>query len=183
MVSYCSTLSPPNRLRYISQATDKLKIYSHDLVTPSFTALNSFLSSPRQRSTAFQLAHNTSDGFYDMQKANPDMARAFQEYIQLEHSYLPNWLNVVDFQSEFAENTCMDTVLFVDVGGGNGQQCVNLVTKYPNLKGRIILQDTPSVIQAALPHSRVERMACDYFTEQKVIGKTRHSWQRKRGYG
>ncbi|KAE8418554.1 hypothetical protein BDV36DRAFT_294982 [Aspergillus pseudocaelatus] len=116
----------------------------HDLVAPSFTALNSFLSSPGQR--------------------------VFQYYLQLEHSYLPNWLNVVDFQSEFAENICIETVLFVDVGVGNGQQCVNLLTEYPNLKGRVILQDTPSVIQATLPHSRVERMAYDYFTEQPMIG-------------
>ncbi|KAB8205601.1 S-adenosyl-L-methionine-dependent methyltransferase [Aspergillus parasiticus] len=125
----------------------------HDHFTPCFTALSSFLSSPEQRSTAFQLAHNTSGGLYDMQQAHPDMAKAFQNYLQLEHSCLPNWLTVVDFQSEFAENTCTDTVLFVDLGGGNGQQCLNLLTEYPNMKGRVILQDTPSVVQDALPNS------------------------------
>ncbi|KAB8258510.1 S-adenosyl-L-methionine-dependent methyltransferase [Aspergillus pseudonomiae] len=124
----------------------------HDFFTPSFTALNAFLSSPRQRPTAFQLAHNTSDGPYDMQHADPDISKAFQNYIQLEHSYLPSWLNVVDFQSEFAEDTSTDTVLFVDVGGGNGQQCVNLLTENPNLRGRI------------------ETMGYDYFTEQPVKG-------------
>ncbi|KAE8403184.1 S-adenosyl-L-methionine-dependent methyltransferase [Aspergillus pseudonomiae] len=142
----------------------------HDFFTPSFTALNAFLSSPRQRPTAFQLAHNTSDGPYDMQHADPDISKAFQNYIQLEHSYLPSWLNVVDFQSEFAEDTSTDTVLFVDVGCGNGQQCVNLLTENPNLRGRVILQDTPSVIQNALPDSRVETMGYDYFTEQPVKG-------------
>lgn len=174
-------LSPPVFLSYFSQNTDKLETCSHDHFTPSFTALNSFLSSPGQRSTAFQLAHNTSGGIYDMQQAHPEMARAFQNYLQLEHSYLPSWLNVVDFQSEFAENTCTDTVLFVDVGGGNGQQCVNLLTEYPNMKGRVILQDTPSVVQDAHPHNRVERMGYDYFTEQPVKCEMRYPWKRRRG--
>lgn len=118
-----------------------------------------------------------------MQHADPDISKAFQNYIQLEHSYLPSWLNVVDFQSEFAEDTSTDTVLFVDVGGGNGQQCVNLLTENPNLRGRVILQDTPSVIQNALPDSRVETMGYDYFTEQPVKGKMRCSWQRRCGHG
>ncbi|OOO07826.1 O-methyltransferase family 2 [Aspergillus oryzae] len=157
------------RLLLTPLVMDGVLLY-HDHFTPSFKALNSFLSSPGQRSTAFQLAHNMSGGIYDMQQAHPEMARAFQNYLQLEHSYLPSWLNVVDFQSEFAENTCTDTVLFVDVGGGNGQQCVNLLTEYPNMKGRVILQDTPSVVQDALPHNRVERMGYDYFTEQPVKG-------------
>lgn len=35
---------------------------------------------------------------------------------------LPSWLGVVPFDSEYGRSTTPATPLFVDVGGGNGQQ-------------------------------------------------------------
>lgn len=62
----------------------------------------------------------------------------------------------------------------MDVGGGNGQQCVELLNEFPSLKGRgrIVLQDRKDVLEKAIVEDGIERMAYDYLTEQPVKGTT-----------
>ena len=38
-------------------------------------------------------------------------------------------------------------ILLVDVGGGKGHDLIKFSTKYPSARGRLVLQDLPSVIQ------------------------------------
>jgi len=38
-------------------------------------------------------------------------------------------------------------VLLVDVGGGMGQDLIELKSRYPKIRGRLILQDGPDVIK------------------------------------
>jgi hypothetical protein len=37
-------------------------------------------------------------------------------------SFSQTWLDVVDFVNEFVSVTSQETILFVDIGGGNGHQ-------------------------------------------------------------
>jgi demethylsterigmatocystin 6-O-methyltransferase len=64
----------------------------------------------------------------------------------------------------------------VDVGGGFGHQCVALQARYPELRGRLVLQDLPQALEhlppplAAQLGGVVEQMAHDVFQEQPVRG-------------
>jgi hypothetical protein len=64
--------------------------------------------------------------------------------------------------------------VFVDVGGGTGQQCVAVRRKWPGLPGRVVLQDLPAVVaEAEVPEGYgIEVMAYDFFTPQPVKGKS-----------
>lgn len=83
---------------------------------------------------------------------------------------LPSWLDVIPFDTNYAKLAGPETPIFVDVGGGNGQQCDALYKRYPTLKGRIVLQDRPEVLETAITSSCVERMPYNYFMEQPVKG-------------
>ena len=65
------------------------------------------------------------------------------------------------------------TPLLVDMGGGLGQDIAAFHKRFPDLDGRLILQDLESVIgrigEGELD-SKIERMAHDLFTPQPVIG-------------
>lgn len=65
-----------------------------------------------------------------------------------------------------------DGVLLIDVGGGIGHD-MELFQKYHSkLPGRLILQELPSVIEAAttrLPKG-IESMEYDFFTPQPIKG-------------
>ena len=92
--------------------------------------------------------------------------------MEMQFSSLPTWLDVLDFGVELGRDTTADTPVFVDVGGGNGQQCVSLQQRYPDMKGRIVLQDRPRILANAITDERVERMDYDFLTEQPVKGKS-----------
>ena len=80
-----------------------------------------------------------------------------------------DWLDVVPFMQE-TTSLEPERVHFVDVGGSFGHQCARLKAKYPDLPGRIVLQDLPETIKQARPIEGVEFMAHDFFTPQPVKG-------------
>ena len=84
---------------------------------------------------------------------------------------LPGSFDTFSF-AEYAGTTSPDTPIFVDVGGAGGHQCVEFRAKYPDIPGRVILQDQPPVVEqaeGALPVG-IEAMAHDFFTPQPIKG-------------
>lgn len=89
---------------------------------------------------------------------------------------LPIFLDVLDFRKEFLQGPSLPGPIFVDVGGAMGHQCIAVRERYPELKGRVILQEQDFVVQQVqanpLPgFKNVEVMAYDFFTPQPVAGK------------
>ena len=75
-------------------------------------------------------------------------------------------------------NTDSSAVFLVDVGGNNGHDLQQLKEKYPNLPGRLILQDTPEVINGVKGIEGVfEPTVHDFFTPQPVKGECSFSFQ------
>ena len=69
-----------------------------------------------------------------------------------------------------------NAVMLVDVGGSTGRDISAFHELYPQLPGRLVLQDLPAVIKEAsnLPEG-IEAMAHDFFTPQPVKGKSHKS--------
>jgi hypothetical protein len=66
-----------------------------------------------------------------------------------------------------------DDVLIVDMGGSMGHDLSEFRRKWPDVPGRLVLQDLPEVIEQAKTvglHSSIQPMAHDFFTEQPVKG-------------
>lgn len=144
----------------------------HDNCLPGFTALHRALTKGDGKTNAFKLGQNTSEDFYTWMDTHPVQQRAFHNFMKEQFASLPTWLDVVSFAAEFAQDTTQpDDVVFVDVGGGNGSQCAVLKKSLPELKGRIVLQDKPYVLEKALEVEGMEKMPYDFFTEQPVKGK------------
>lgn len=69
-------------------------------------------------------------------------------------------------------DTASDAALIVDIGGSIGHDLDEFRRKYPDAKGRLILQDLPLVIsQIVKLDERIERMPYDFYDEQPVKGK------------
>jgi demethylsterigmatocystin 6-O-methyltransferase len=60
--------------------------------------------------------------------------------------------------------------LLVDVGGGFGQQASSFKNRFPNLPGRLVVQDIPETLDRAPPAEGIEFMAHDFFTSQSLKG-------------
>jgi len=77
-----------------------------------------------------------------------------------------SWLDVVPFEDTLSP----EQAVFVDIGGNIGHQCARLKARWPELKGKVVLQDREETIRNAPKFKGVEFMVHDFFTTQPVKG-------------
>ncbi|KAF7561618.1 hypothetical protein G7046_g2514 [Stylonectria norvegica] len=140
----------------------------HDNCLPAFSALNTVLNTPGSHLTAFKVGQHTEEDFYTWMETHHVQQGAFHRFMEAQFASLPTWLDDIDFQSELAKDAAPTETIFVDVGGGSGQQCASLKASYPNLEGKVVLQDRPDVLQKALAVEGMENMSYDFLTQQPV---------------
>ncbi|KAL8770523.1 MAG: hypothetical protein Q9209_003779 [Squamulea sp. 1 TL-2023] len=97
-----------------------------------------------------------------------------------------SWLDFYPFAENILAKAAVSTnmVLVVDVGGGLGHGLVEIKEKYPEARGRLILQDHPKTIeQAGNGAGFFEPMVHDFFTPQPIqapkiflIRQVLHDW-------
>jgi hypothetical protein len=64
-----------------------------------------------------------------------------------------------------------ESVMLVDIGGSIGHDLEDVLHKYPQIPGRLILQDLPMVLENARQlNPRIEKMEHDFNQEQPVKG-------------
>lgn len=128
------------------------------------------MNHPSDPRTPFEIGHDSPTDFYTWLETHPVQGAAFHRFMEAQFASLPSWLDVIAFDTEYAASSNPEIPIFVDVGGGNGQQCVLLQKKFPSLKGRVVLQDRPAVLEKAAVTGSIEIMPYDYLTEQPVKG-------------
>lgn len=124
--------------------------------------------------TAFQRAHNTDVSAYSWTPTDPAVLPAFFEFMRSQRANQRNWTQSFPIQTlELSqEDMQSNRVLFVDVGGASGHQCISLRVIHPELSGRIIVQDQERVIaridEIELKKHQVEPIVHDFFQPQPV---------------
>ncbi|KAI8951012.1 S-adenosyl-L-methionine-dependent methyltransferase [Xylaria longipes] len=155
---------------------------SPTILTPSFLHAHDWLrekgyTCPTDNlDTPFQVAHNTKLHIFDYLQSTPPHGQNFHDHM---HAYLlgrPQWMDegfypIKERVFNDFDTTNKDAVLFVDVAGGLGYYTEELLSKFPDAPGRLILQDLPQVLGTIQQlHPRIESMGYDFFTEQPVKG-------------
>ncbi|KAF2155442.1 S-adenosyl-L-methionine-dependent methyltransferase [Myriangium duriaei CBS 260.36] len=157
-------------------------IYTHDVLGPSLHGLPEYMKKHDYQNPTnpvdgpFQLAHDTKEHFFPWIAGREAYMTAFNQYMGGYRYGKPTWLDPGLFPVEaelkldsVAEQEGAATI--VDVGGGMGQDLVELKSKHPVVTGRLVLQDLPKVIGQidGLP-AGIEKMEHDFFTPQPVKG-------------
>lgn len=152
------------------------KYQSFETVMPCFQALPQFLMDTKfanpsdGTNTAFQRAHHTDLPPFVWALEHPFNYSAFNQFMTAQREGQPIWLDVFPFEKLLAQDVNPETPLFVDVGGGVGHQCAALKARFPQVPGRVILQDQAQILPQALPTPGVEAMGHDFWTPQPVKG-------------
>ncbi|EPE28200.1 S-adenosyl-L-methionine-dependent methyltransferase [Glarea lozoyensis ATCC 20868] len=123
--------------------------------------------------TAWSSAVQTDKHPYGWLAENSWALKLAQTHMNVQREGRPLFFDALDFQKRFAKDTTSSTVLFVDVGGSIGLQSRTLRRRFPDLPGRVILQDRPEIIQQAkadLASAKVEAEIYDIFTPQPIKG-------------
>ncbi|MCJ1354648.1 MAG: hypothetical protein MMC33_004637 [Icmadophila ericetorum] len=156
--------------------------HNFDTMLPCYQALPEHLRSTSYRNPtdgancAFQLGHHTDLPAFAWLPSHPSNLHNFMQWMTGHRIGYGSWLDVFPVEKELLrlgdgdDDTDPNLAVFVDVGGSIGHQCVALVEKYPQLKGRVVLQDRPEVVANAIPNEGVKAMAHDFMTEQPIKG-------------
>ncbi|KAK4206968.1 hypothetical protein QBC37DRAFT_105079 [Rhypophila decipiens] len=146
--------------------------FFHAVSTPSFHALPDHLRENGYRnetpgSSALRKGLGASKGLFPWLKQNPDVAADFQSLMGVPKQ--GNGLDCVPLDESISSSHHGDTVL-VDIGGNTGQQASRLVMQYPELAGRVVVQDREETIANAQSVKGVQLQAHDFFQPQPVKG-------------
>ena len=84
----------------------------------------------------------------------------------------PNWMDWYPAQTQIIDAVQSEKdVLLIDVAGGRGHDLIAFRKRFPELQGRLILQDLPDVIDSVQSlDSSIERVKYDFFTPQPCKG-------------
>lgn len=175
------TFSATNITETLSDPAAQAGVYFHfDTVGPQWQALPDFLAETKYKNVtdntntalhrAFSDAGPGTTGFSWMLN-HPVAFGHFNTMMATRKIDMPTWLDVYPVEKEAESlNADENTAMIVDVGGGFGHQCNALKTKYPGLKGRIILQDLPPALEHAKLEPGIEAMVHNFFEPQPIKG-------------
>ncbi|KAL4738167.1 S-adenosyl-L-methionine-dependent methyltransferase [Aspergillus similis] len=144
--------------------------FFHAVSNRAFQAQPEFLKetgyqNERQRS-AFQKGLGTDLQLYPWLKQNPDVLKNFQAAMRLTKG--ANGVGVMPLDSSVSSGH--DGVVFVDIGGNTGHQAAELLSRHPELAGRVMVQDRGEVIKSAPEIEGIQWMEHDFFGIQPVKG-------------
>ncbi|KAI4088972.1 MAG: hypothetical protein LQ344_005724 [Seirophora lacunosa] len=151
-----------------------------DFVGPVFQKMPEFLAKndyrfPTAYHGPFQATYDTEMSGYDyiMEPRWADTLTDCNLFMKGRREGGVSWLEFYPFADNVLTDadTNPDAVTVVDVGGGLGHGLTELKDKFPELKGRLILQDLPKTIEHAGDGEGIfEPTAHDFFTPQPVQG-------------
>jgi hypothetical protein len=98
---------------------------------------------------------------------NPEYGKAFDDFMTARREATwDKWFQIFPAKEKI-QPAEIGEVLLVDVAGGQGYWSQQFRQAFPELPGRIIVQDQPHVITKL---DSVETMAYDFFTPQPIAG-------------
>lgn len=137
---------------------------------PAFLKKTGYKNPNDEFHTVFQEAWGTSQHAFSWIKDHPENLKYFQDYMALRREPEHTWLAVYPVAEE-AKGWDSSRPIYVNMGGGIGHQCAQFKAYFPDVPGRVILQDLPYTIEKALPTPDVENMAHNFFEPQPIVGE------------
>ncbi|KAH8700469.1 putative O-methyltransferase [Talaromyces proteolyticus] len=119
----------------------------------------------------FQLAYNTRDTYFEWLQKNPTEQQVFNSVMTESLQYCgKDWFNIYPVPEKL--KCSPSRVLLVDIGGGVGHDIIAFRKQFPELPGKLVVQDLAHVIddiQEPLPDS-ITAVAHNMFDPQPFRG-------------
>ncbi|KAI1778089.1 S-adenosyl-L-methionine-dependent methyltransferase [Hypoxylon cercidicola] len=137
---------------------------------PQFLARTNYRAPDDELHTVFQDAWQTPLHAFAWFGEHSEELRHFNDYMAFRREPSLSWLTVYPVLEETQRMTDSSRVVYANIGGGIGHQCAQFKAKYPDVVGRVVLQDLQHSINKALPTPGVENMVHDFFKPQPIKG-------------
>ncbi|KAI1380750.1 S-adenosyl-L-methionine-dependent methyltransferase [Hypoxylon crocopeplum] len=121
----------------------------------------------------FQDAHGTEDNMFPWLIKDPPMMDNFNALMTGQRADRKQWFDFFDVDGILLKGAKTDSnaTLMIDIAGGEGHDIAEFHKRYPDAPGRLILQETPPVIDSIKELTpKVERQKHDFFQPQPIKG-------------
>ncbi|KAK3324858.1 O-methyltransferase [Apodospora peruviana] len=155
-------------------------LYAFDVALPIFAMLPEYFRehgyhSPHDESDGpFQHAFGVKQTAFDWWAQDPARSANFNTFMSGTGGGRKNhWTNWFPVETHLLQDACLseNDALLVDVGGGRGHDLDTFIKRFPDAKGRFILEDLPSVIDDYRHENpRIEPVGHSFFDVQPVKG-------------
>ncbi|KAI1269964.1 O-methyltransferase-domain-containing protein [Xylariaceae sp. FL1019] len=138
---------------------------------PAFLKANNYQNpTDRTKLSLWRYATGCELPYFDWLNLPENSARrdAFERHMAFK-TLSKKWYEAVPLDEVLRKEVEGDALL-VDIGGNTGYDLQGFHKAHPDRPGKLILQDTPSVVEAVKLESPFEVMAHDMFTPQPVKG-------------
>lgn len=100
---------------------------------------------------------------------HPERFKHFIEWMALGREARCRWMAEYPIE-RYTGDWDPNLPVFVDIGGNVGHHCMEFRKRFPNITGRVILQDIPGTLQHAPDLPGIEKMEYNFFEPQPVKG-------------
>jgi len=138
---------------------------------PNFLAETKYAEVTDNTKTALQKAFDTNLPGFAWLPNQPKLFEYFQRFMTVQRDVAVSWLSVFPFKKLLGDYH--GETSFVDVGGGFGHQCLMLKETFPELSGKIELQDLPQTLQHVPSIDGVKVVEHNFFEPQIAKGEAR----------
>ncbi|MCJ1314083.1 hypothetical protein MMC25_007763 [Agyrium rufum] len=144
------------------------------LKLPAYLAKTAYRNPANGLNGPLQYTFDTTlHGFaWIMQPENVEVFKNFNTWLAGSHDGRADWLEWFPVKEEIIDGSNQDreAVAVVDVGGSFGHELLRLKKKFPNLPGRLILQDLTGTINNVPETTVFKPTVHDFFEPQPVKG-------------
>lgn len=122
-----------------------------------------------------QFAEKIDESIWTWLPQNPEKLDSCNTFMEGDCGARPSWLEWFPVEERLLCDTHPDAeTLMVDVAGGRGHDLAAFATRYPDVPGRLILEDLPHVLEeSTIDAERIEKQPFDLFKPQPIHGKFR----------
>lgn len=138
---------------------------------PYYFAENGYQNPGDAYNGPFQYAKGTKLQYLDWLKENPKQQVAFNSIMRIQRMNRgDDWFSFYPVEEKLQVKNSDDPLL-VDIGGGIGHDITAFQAKFPNLPGRLILEDLPVVIDDVKEiNPGIEMLKYNFFEPRPVKG-------------
>ncbi|KAL4900266.1 hypothetical protein BDW74DRAFT_188633 [Aspergillus multicolor] len=104
--------------------------------------------------------------------ADPDRLDVSSSFMEADRGSRPSWVEWCSLPAQLVKSFDgnSEDVFMVDVAGGRGHDLRTFRNKFPDVKGKFILEDMAHVIEQSVEGLQTEKIAFDLFKEQPIKG-------------
>jgi len=121
----------------------------------------------------FESSHYTQDGMFEFLNKRPPLMNNFNDFMAGSLETRKSWFETFPVQEILLNGTSSDpeSVLLIDVAGGEGHDVQAFHRSFPDAPGKLVLQDLPPTIDNIKSlDAAIIRQKYDFFTAQPVKG-------------